>query len=62
MSRPKPNIILEHVNNDNYKSDQVVSFSNTGHAHNLAKKLNDMFSSEEFAVFKLTDGEVVIEE
>ena len=39
-----------------------VSFSNPGHAHNLAKKLNDMFSSEEFAVYKLTDGEVVVEE
>ena len=39
-----------------------VSFSNPGHAHNLAKKLNDMFSSEEFAVYKLTDGEVVTEE
>ena len=39
-----------------------VSFSNPGHAHNLAKKLNDMFSSEEFAVYRLTDGEVVIEE
>tara|TARA_Y100000389_G_C17045995_1_gene310436 strand:+ start:204 stop:494 length:291 start_codon:yes stop_codon:yes gene_type:complete len=96
MSRPKPTVILEHINNDNYKSDQVleaeaiwavfyekkpfnlksanmltnypgpkykkVSFSNPGHAHNLAKKLNDMFSSEEFAVYKLTDGEVVIEE
>lgn len=96
MSRPKPTVILEHINNDNYKSDQVleaeaiwavfyekkpfnlksanmltnypgpkykkVSFSNPGHAHNLAKKLNDMFSSEEFAVYKLTNGEVVIEE
>jgi hypothetical protein len=39
-----------------------VSFSNPGHAHNLAKKLNDMFSSAEFAVYKLTDGEVVIED
>ena len=39
-----------------------VSFSNPGHAHNLAKKLNDMFSSEEFAVYKLTNGEVVTEE
>ena len=79
MSRPKPTVILEHINIDNYKSDQVleaeaiwavfyekkpfnlksanmltnypgpkykkVSFSNPGHAHNLAKKLNDMFSS-----------------
>ena len=24
MSRPKPNVILEHVNNDNYKSEQVL--------------------------------------
>ena len=39
-----------------------VSFSNPGHAHNLAKKLNDMFDSEAFAVYKLTDGEVVTEE
>ena len=39
-----------------------VSFSNPGHAHNLAKKLNDMFSSEDFEVFKLTNGEVVTEE
>ena len=96
MSRPKPTVILEHINNDNYKSDQVleaeaiwavfyqkkpfnlksanmltkypgpkykkVSFSNPGHAHNLAKKLNDMFSSEEFSVYKLTNGEVVTEE
>ena len=96
MSRPKPTVILEHINNDNYKSDQVleaeaiwavfyqkrpfnlksanmltnypgpkykkVSFSNPGHAHNLAKKLNDMFSSAEFSVYKLTDGEVVTEE
>lgn len=96
MSRPKPTVILEHINNDNYKSDQVleaeaiwavfyekkpfnlksanmltnypgpkykkVSFSNPGHAHNLAKKLNDMFSSESFSVYKLTDGEVVTEE
>ena len=96
MSRQKQTVILEHINNDNYKSDQVleaeaiwavfyqkkpfnlksanmltnypgpkykkVSFSNPGHAHNLAKKLNDMFSSEEFSVYKLTNGEVVTEE
>tara|TARA_B100000780_G_scaffold199505_1_gene141210 strand:- start:2421 stop:2792 length:372 start_codon:yes stop_codon:yes gene_type:complete len=96
MSRPKPTVILEHINNDNYKSDQVleadaiwavfyqekpfnlksanmltnypgpkykkVSFSNPGHAHNLAKKLNDMFASADFSVYKLTDGEVVTEE
>jgi len=34
-----------------------VSFSNPGHAINLAKKLNNMFKTEEFAVYKLTKGE-----
>jgi hypothetical protein len=36
-----------------------VSFSNPGHARNLAKKLNKMFKTEEFKVCKLTSGEVV---
>ena len=96
MSRPKPTVILENINNKTYKSEQVleaeaiwavfylekpfnlksanaltnypgpkykkVSFSNPGHAHNLAKKLNEMFRSEDFAVYKLTHGEVVVEE
>lgn len=96
MSRPKPNIILEHIDKKNYKSEQVlqaeaiwavfykgqpfnlkssnvltnypgpkykkVSFSNPGHAHNLANKLNDLFNSTDFAVFKLTVGEQVEEE
>lgn len=95
MSRPKPKILLEHVNNKTYKSEQVleadaiwavfykgepfnlkssnaitnypgpkykkVSFSNPGHAHNLAKKLNDMFKCNDFAVYKLTSGEPVEE-
>ena len=34
-----------------------VSFSNPGHAHNLAKKLNDMFNCNDFDVYKLTTGE-----
>ena len=38
-----------------------VSFSNPGHAHNLAKKLNEMFNCEDFDVIKLTQGEVVKE-
>lgn len=38
-----------------------TSFSNPGHAHNLASKLNEMFSTDEFVVYKLTQGEVVIE-
>lgn len=36
-----------------------VSFSNPGHAHNLAKKLNRLFKSEEFTVVKLTQGDKV---
>lgn len=37
-----------------------VSFSNPGHARNLAKKLNKLFKTTEFSVVKLTSGEVVI--
>ena len=34
-----------------------TSFSNPGHAINLAKKLNVMFKSTDFEVYKLTSGE-----
>jgi hypothetical protein len=93
MSRPKPNVILEYVNKQNFKMDQILesdaiwavfyknapfnlksssvvsnypgpkykktSFSNPGHAFNLAKKLNSMFKSSEFVVVKLTAGETI---
>lgn len=93
MSRPKPKVLLEHLNKKNYKSEQVleaeaiwavfykgrpfnlkssnsltsypgpkykkVSFSNPGHAHNLAKKLNQMFNCKEFEVVELTSGKVI---
>lgn len=93
MSRPKPNILLEHIDKKTYKSEQVlqaeaiwavfyknepfnlksanaltnypgpkykkVSFSNPGHAINLAKKLNEMFNCDEFQVVMLTQGEIV---
>lgn len=36
-----------------------TSFSNPGHAHNLAKKLNQMFKTNEFAVYKLTHGDLI---
>jgi hypothetical protein len=36
-----------------------VSFSNPGHAHNLAKKLNTTFKTNLFTVHKLTSGEQV---
>ena len=93
MSRPKPNVLLEHVNKTTYKSDQIlssagiwavfyegkpinlktqnilvqypgpkykkVSFSNPGHAHNLAKKLNTLFKCDLFTVVLLDSGTVV---
>jgi len=96
MSRPKPTVILEHVDKATYKCEQVlkadaiwavfyqgqpfnlktsnaitnypgpkykkVSFSNPGHAHNLAKKLNETFKTTDFEVFQLTEGTVVTEE
>ena len=39
-----------------------VSFSNAGHAFNLAEKLNKMFNSQDFSVFKLTTGEKLANE
>jgi hypothetical protein len=36
-----------------------TSFSNPGHALNLAKKLNTMFKSQDFEVYKLSAGEKV---
>ncbi len=34
-----------------------VSFSNSGHAYNLAEKLNKLFNCTDFSVYKLTSGE-----
>ena len=39
-----------------------VSFSNSGHAFNLADKLNKTFQTDELTVVKLTQGEVINEE
>jgi len=36
-----------------------VSFSNPGHAHNLAKKLNKLFKTTDFKVYRLTSGDLV---
>ena len=36
-----------------------VSFSNPGHAVNLAKKLNRQFKTDEFSVVKLNVGDIV---
>ena len=93
MSRPKPNVLVEHVNKQNYKTEQVLSsegiwavfyenkpinlksgnmlvsypgpkykktsFSNPGHAINLAKKLNVLFKTDQFSVVLLKSGDQI---
>ena len=93
MSRPKPNVLVEIVNRNSYKTEQVlaaegiwavffdgkpinlktsnllvqypgpkykkVSFSNQGHAINLAKKLNTQVRTNKFSVVLLTQGEII---
>jgi hypothetical protein len=93
MSRPKPNVLIEHVNKQNYKTEQVLSsegiwavfyenkpinlksgnmlvsypgpkykktsFSNPGHAINLAKKLNVLFKTDQFTVVLLNGGDQI---
>lgn len=93
MSRPKPTVLVEHVDKKTYKNTQVLqsegiwavfykgeafnlksanmltnypgpkypktSFSNPGHAINLAKKLNSLYSCNDFTVVKLTQGEEI---
>jgi hypothetical protein len=39
-----------------------VSFSNSGHAFNLAEKLNKLFQTLDFSVCKLTTGEKITDE
>jgi hypothetical protein len=39
-----------------------VSFSNSGHAFNLAERLNKLFKTTEFTVVKLIQGEVIKED
>ena len=96
MSRPKPTVLLEAVNKNTYKAEQIlsadaifsvfydgkpinlrtlhtlvsypgpkykkVSFSNSGHAFNLAERLNKTFSTDLFTVVMLTEGKVVTED
>jgi hypothetical protein len=93
MSRPKPTVLIEHVNKNNYKSEQILesegiwavlydqqpinlksgnilvnypgpkykktSFSNPGHAINLAKKLNTLFKTDKFTVTLLKSGDQI---
>lgn len=39
-----------------------TSFSNSGHAFNLAEKLNKLYKTDKFSVHKLTSGEPIIEQ
>lgn len=93
MSRPKPTVLVEHTNRNNYKTEQVlasegiwavffdkqpinlktsnmlvaypgpkykkVSFSNPGHAINLARKLNTQFKTDKFSVVLLRQGDQI---
>lgn len=95
MSRPKPTVLLEHIDSKTYKSEQILAsdavyavfydgkpmnlrsmnslvnypgpkykrctFLNSGHAFNLAEKLNNLFRTDKFSVFKLTDGVPITE-
>ena len=95
MARPKPVIILEHIDNKTYKVEQVLeadavyavfyqgrainlrtlnhlisypgpkykkcSHGNSGHAFNLAERLNKMFKTTDFEVYKLNQGTLCIE-
>lgn len=93
MSRPKPTVLVEITNKQNYKTEQVlssegvwavfydgkpinlktsnmlvqypgpkykkVSFSNPGHAKNLARKLNSQFKTDKFTVVLMRSGDQV---
>lgn len=46
---------------DNPAKYKKVSFSNPGHAFNFADKMNKMFRTDKFKVFKLSHGEEIKE-
>ena len=89
MSRPKPTIIFEHVDND-MRSDAIyavcykgapikvkthanievpypgpkyakTSFPTSGHAFNLANRLNEKFATTDFSVVMMTVGRTISE-
>lgn len=96
MSRPKPTVLLEAINKNSYKAEQILesegifsvyyrgrpinirtlstivsypgpkykksSFSNPGHAFNLAERLNKIFNTKDFQVVKHTDHVVIQDE
>ena len=52
----KTSSIVAQTHGPKYKK---ISFSNSGHAYNLAEKLNKQFNTREFSVYKLVTGEKV---
>lgn len=52
----KTTSVLGHQLIPKYKK---VSFSNSGHAINLAEKLNKLYNCKDFQVYKLTSGEML---
>lgn len=93
MSRPKPTVLIDYVDKQTYKTEQILSsegiwavfydnqpinlkshnmlvnypgpkykktsFSNPGHAINLAKKLNNLFKTDKFTVVLLQSGDQI---
>lgn len=53
--------ILHNLISDPGPKYKKVSFSNPGHAFNLAEKLNEMFKTDEFKIYELTDGKTIQE-
>jgi hypothetical protein len=51
-------VVAQHLG-PKYKKN---SFSNSGHAFNLAEKLNKIFNTKDFSVYKLTTGEKLSDE
>ena len=48
-----------YLNNDVAPKYKKTSFSNPGHAINLAKKLNSLFKTDKFSVVILKQGEQI---
>jgi len=55
----KSSSLVSNVPGPKYKK---TSFSNPGHAHNLAYKLNDMFKCKDFTVYELSEGKKIADE
>jgi hypothetical protein len=95
MARPKPTVLIEHVDQKTYRIEQILdaeaiyavfykgkpiniktanylvsypgpkykksSFSNAGHAFNLADRLNKLYKTCDFEVYELTTGTLIKE-